>query len=234
MNSFSTLKSMKTNKEPIYLTFNSLLIGKPPWAKYVGSGISGSLLLDESGNSRHASITNITTRTSTGNGASVPLSVCGGTVTGKIIFPVGSIPIRYTICCLERATTISQGRVLCGYANDNYNFGIYRGQIGTVYDGAKEGSSLVSVPINNWLSVCAIRGTTVAIPYNMRINDMPTGTNYLLNTLPGRLGINSWNGGDSTEFELAHVIIWDRSLSRQELALVSGAFKTYLATNVLQ
>lgn len=234
MNSMSTVKSIKTNKEPIYTTIAQLLSGKPPWAKYVGSDISDNLLLDKTVNSRHAIISGVTTRTSTANGASVPITVCFGTVNQNIIFPVGSIPSKYTICSLCRAPTSTQGRILCGYGNDNYNFGFYKGVKGTVYDGAKEGSTLVTVPLLDWLSVCAIRGTTVALPYNMRINDSPTGSNYITNTAVGRLGINSWFGGDATEFEMAHVIIWDIALSRQELALVSGAFKTYLATGILQ
>jgi hypothetical protein len=234
MNSMSTLKCMKTNKQPIYTNFNQLLSGKPPWAKYDGTGISGSLLLDQTTNLRHAAISGVIVKTSTGNGASVPISVCSGFFNNSIIFPVGSIPSTYTICSLCRATSSSQGRVLAGYAADNYNFGFYRGVKGTVYDGGKEGSTLVTVPLNDWLSVCAIRGTTVAIPYNMRINDSPTGSNYITNTAVGRLGINSWSGGDNSDFEMAYVIIWDRALSRQELALVSGAFKTYLATGVLQ
>ena len=218
--------------------FQTLIATKIPWAMYKGSSYNSTLQIipDESGTGRHAVCSGINLVSSPiGNRNSVPLNVVSGlkSSSSNIIFPAGSIPSANTICCLTRYTNpLVQGRLLAGNgAANNYNFGAYRGQQPTIYEGSSnlEGcnnNAGLTFQSLNWINACTIRGNTILAPNQVLINKIASGTNYLNSTTIGQLAINSnTDGNDNGDFEMAVVIIWDNYLTASELVIVSNAIE---------
>lgn len=149
MSRISSIKNTKKGLVP-KTPFQQLIADKKPWGKYSGSSYLNNVLNDESGNNRHAICNGVSLITSpAGNGNTVPNVCVSGISSSTIVWPSGSIPSTYTICCLTRYNNNqSMGRLLNGHVNDNFNFGAYRGSSATWYDGAKEGCSR-SLPFGN-------------------------------------------------------------------------------------
>ena len=225
--------------------FQTLIATKIPWAMYKGSSYNSTLQIipDESGNGRNAVCGGISLVSSPiGNRNLVPFNVVSGLKTSNIIFPAGSIPSANTICCLTRYTNpLVQGRLLAGAgAANNYNFGAYRGQQPTIYEGSSnlEGcnnNAGLTFQSLKWINACTIRGNTVLAANQVLINGIASGTNYLNSTTIGQLAINSnTDGNDNGDFEMGCVIIWDQYLTASELVIVSSAIENLLTTGILK
>lgn len=223
-------------KKPI--SFTSLITTKVPWAKYNPVNLLNNVWYDDSGNNRHATTTNVSLVQSTNNGlgSGVSVSVCRGIDSSTMVFPAGSIPQNYTICCLSRYTnTVATftGRVLSGNVNDNFTFGHYRASRGVVFDGLYPTSRNTIGNLTDWLNLCVVRGSSIPVPNNVLLNGVGSGTNLITNNVVGRLAINTNRFGENSHFEISHVIIWDVPLTNIELNAVSYAFTNYLNTGVL-
>lgn len=230
----STLNAFKSRKPTPSISLTELLVLKQPWAKYSATNLLNNVLPDESGNGRNAVTVGVTLATSTGNGAAVNLTVCRGLTNSTIVFPDGSIPSQYTICCLCRYSNVATARrIVSGNVNDNYSFGHYLSERGTVFDGAYATSRTSVGTLTDWLGVCIVRGSSVPIPNNILLNGIPSGTALITSMVVGKMAVNTNRFGQNSEFELAHVLIWNQALTSVELNAVAGAFNTYLATGVL-
>jgi hypothetical protein len=223
--------------------FESLISQKVPWGLWKATNYNSTTqkIIDASPNGRDAICTGINLVTSAiGNLNTVPVPALNGLKTSSIVFPPGSIPSVNTICCLTRYTNpLVKGRLLAGAGSNNYNFGAYRGEIPTIYEGSSNtqgcdnSSGLVNGSLN-WLNACAIRGNTVLAKNQVLINKIPSGTNYLMSTSIGQLAINNYfDSADSGDFEMACVIVFDQALTASELVVVSNSIDNYLNTGVL-
>ena len=230
----------------IFLTpstaFETLISTKIPWGMYKAGSYNSTtqLLTDLSGNGRDAVCGGVTLVSSlAGNGNNVPIPALTGPAISNIIWPPGSIPTNYTICGLTRYNNpASMGRLLAGFGSDNYNFGAFRGSAATIYENigpieaCNRGLPFASP---NWLNACAARGTAILAPNHVLINGLPSGSNYLTNTVTGRLAINGFEvGQDRGEFEFGCAIIFDQQLTAGELVIVSDAIQTLLRTGFLK
>lgn len=223
--------------------FETLISQKIPWGLWKATNYNSTTqkIIDASPNGRDAICSGVNLVTSPiGNLNTVPVPALNGLNTSNIIFPAGSIPTAYTICCLTRyKNPLVMGRLLAGFSGDNYNFGGYRGSLPTIYEGpsnteASNNNAGLTFGSLNWLNACCIRGNTVLTPNHVLINKIPSGTNYLASTLTGQLAINGYfDGADRGDFEFACVIVWDQYLSASELVIVSNSIDNYLATGVL-
>lgn len=231
----STVNTLKPRKNtPSASSFTGLLALKTPWAKYSAADLLNNVLPDSSGNGRHAATVRVNLVTSSGNGAAVPLTVCQGFTTSTILFPDGSIPAQYTICCLCRyMNAVTARRIVSGNVNDNFSFGQYRSERGTVYDGIYVTSRTSLGTQTDWLGTCIVRGSSIPVPNNILSNGVPSGTALITNTAAGKMAVNTNRYGEYSDFEVAHILIWDQALTSTELNAVAIAFNTYLATGVL-
>lgn len=230
----SSIHSNKVGyKTPI--SFTSLITTKVPWARYNPANLSNNVWYDDSGNNRHATTSNVSLVQSTNNGlgSGVSVYVCQGIDSSTVVFPAGSIPQNYTICCLTRYTNTFTGRVLSGNVNDNFTFGHYRASRGVVFDGLFPTSRNSIGNLTDWLNLCVVRGSSIPVPNNVLLNGIGSGTSLITNNAVGRMAINTNRFGENSHFEISHVIIWDVPLTSNELNAVSNAFTNYLNTGVL-
>jgi hypothetical protein len=221
--------------------FENLIASKTPWGLYKPSFYSSTtgLLKDLIGNGRDAACGAVSLISSpAGNGNTVPIPVLSGTALSTIIWPPGSIPSQYTMCSLMRYTNqASMGRLLAAYGGENENFGAYRGNQATIYDGNIEGCNR-TLPFGslNWLNMVSIRGSSIPAPGHVLVNRLPSGGgSFLMNTAVGRLAINGFvDGRDRGAFEMGAVIIFDQILTAPEMVIVSDALHNLLTTGFLK
>jgi hypothetical protein len=218
--------------------FQSLITKKRPWGKYSPSSYNNNLWRDESLNNRHATCVGIVPKITVGNGASAVLGIncLSGTIASSIVFPFGSLPANYTICVVSRYSgSVNSQRILTDVGSTNVvlgHYGYFSPEKPVIYDngfqlrGFNQGNT-------DWLSLCVIRGTSVPIPYNVIVDNVAVGISQITNTSFGSLGVNTSTYGEKSDFEIAHVIIWDYALTSSELFLVSNAFNTYKTTGIL-
>lgn len=218
---------------PILLTaFQQLMITKRPWGKY-STQLSGNSLLDESGNGRHATTLNVSVINSSLGGS----SCLSGIKTSTIIYPVGSIPANYSICCLTRYSGLDRRRILSGYAfNNNYVFSNYFQEVGTCFDQNTGFSSRNAVSIaqqQQWHSFVCVRGNSVLFPNNIMLDGVGLGASQIGGFSVGQLAINDSQYNEYSQFEISQVIVFDVSLTQAEMLIVSNSFNNYKTTGIL-
>jgi hypothetical protein len=240
-------KNIHVNLPPTQQTFSQLLTSVPPWAKYRGSALVGSILPDESGNNRNADCINCTLSNTSGNGGgTVPLPICRGISTVKgsstIVFPVGSIPQgSYTIAFITRYSGAATNRILTGHLGQNYILGHHSAKQGVLNDSIQWCTPILNLkPINNvntnigdWLNMCVVSNGIIP-PNNIVVNGVGKGTLSITpsNTI-NQLAINTSLYLEKSSFELAHLVIWDVALTPTQIKVVTDGFANYLLTGVL-
>lgn len=220
------------------------------------------VLLDQSGNNRNtealgtrASIVQGETVSSL-NGASQPLTYIAGDISTSLFFASGSIPEKFTICSVTRyASTINQKRVLTAVGKD-WLHGHYEGKRGVAYYGSRDkrdsnGNLIEARTYNtdvdnvgtttNWMVMCSKNGGTT--PLNILIDGQASGTSTRSDSDPNEWGTTTMDRatqlcincrtGEKSDWELAHLLVWDTHLSNSEMNLVSEELRSYLPLNTV-
>ena len=233
MGKLCAIKSVKTTQKT---TLASILLNKPPWARYSASSWSGTTLSDLTGNARHATTSGVALGSTTGNGCSGTITSIGGTTTTTIAFPTGSIPTTFTIASLSRyGTTGSTNRVLC---NNSTTGNIFHGHQGakrgvSYYDNGWKTAQATVGTLRNWLNCVGTNGSGVSIPSNIVVDGTGIGVanagigNYTL-------AINIGRSAEYSDYELSQLIIWDQALTADEMTIVANAITNYMNTGILQ
>ena len=215
--------------------FQALLALKVPWGQYSAANWSGNTLSDLTGHGHYATTSGVTSGTTSGNGATGVIRALNGTITSTILWPAGSIPAAYTICSITSYTNsaTNQQRILCSSSN-NWLHGHHANKRGCAYNGSSWRTAQVSIgTLMNWVNVCATSSSTA--PSNVLVDGVAVGLAVGGGGSVGTLCINlPPNVGEVSDFGFSQLIIWDQVLSATELATVSAALATYLATGVLQ
>jgi hypothetical protein len=214
--------------------YNTLLTTKVPWGRYSAtSWVSGTnTLTDLTGNGRHATTTNLTNGTASGNGATASIAYLQGTgSTARIIWPDGSIPATHTICFITRYSGSNRNVLLGQYGpGANYMIGHSNGYAGIAYYDATKTNPTNSINSTNWLNFCGTTGNST--PNNFLANGTGVGTSTG-GTSTGLLGINNYPYGGVTDFQFSQLIIWNQVLTPSEMGIVSDSFTNYLSTGTL-
>lgn len=156
----------------------------------------------------------------------------------NIIFPLGSLPNKYTICTITRYTDNSAaGRIVTGKtccSPVNFLLGHWGNYTNIMYNQGWYSAAPISGANTNWIVSCA----KTTGNYNEKLNDGTYNTILFNGITSGRsnyigLGIDSNNKDtdlvltinglrtETSKFGLTYVIIWDYILSDAELNLMS-------------
>ena len=208
-----------------------------PWGLYSAANYdtSNNLLLDSSGFNRHATTTgNITKTSASGNGATVSIPYISGSTSSTITWPTNSIPNLFTICSITRYTNtdISANctRILQG--STNWLHGHYANGRGIVHYEAFKTPSVTIGTVTDWLVCCGKNEFRNDYGNNI-LSDGITYGSASGGTGNGILYVNAGlNPGESSDFALSYVIIWNRHLSDNQLKYVSNSMINYLNTGI--
>ncbi len=231
MNSISSIHSIRKNNMS---AFQKLLINKPTYARYSAADYDTvtNILKETTNNGRNATGTAITKGRSNLNGAIATIDYIQGLTSSKVIFPNGTIPNVYTMCCLTRFTGPTQGRILQS-VEQNWLLGHWNGNRGVHFNGSWRTDTATTGIKTNWLNFCATSGGTV--PTNVLLDGTPIGISIGTSSPVSSLSINGGTlyPNETSEFEFSHVLIWDVVLTAPEMKTVSNAIANYLATGIL-
>ena len=219
----SQFQTLITNKPPVGVysakTWNSLAQQIPDLMNTIGPARTSGVSLS----------------TITGNGASVSILALTGTTTSQIIFPDGSIPGIFTMASLTRYNGDARYRILTS-SNINLIHGHHSQTTagGFHYSNLNANNWITSesniTPDNNWLYVCSKNGGS--IPGNVLINGKQKGSNIGLTTLnAGTLSINT-KSLEESDFAFSYVMIWNQTLTDDEMVIVSDVLKQYLIDGI--
>jgi len=209
-------------------SYTHLFVEKKPWGIYFAENFANNILYDTSGNNRHATTSGtILKSTSSGNGATGQITYIYGNTSSTVLFPVGSIPATFTILSLTRYNGGTNRRILTSATTGNFLHGHWNGNSGVCHYDAWMTSSTSSITLNNWL--CTIGKNNSTNPNNILINGIASGTasggtgNY-------RLGINNNQYGETSDWALSCVMIWDTILTDSEMQSLNTIITNYLST----
>lgn len=231
MNTISSIQSLrKNNLSP----FQKLLINKPTYARYTAANYdtATNILKETTNNGINATGTAITKGTTNLNGAIATIDYIKGTSTSKVIFPSGTIPSTYTMCCLTRYAGPTYGRILQS-VEQNWLLGHWNNNRGVHYNGSWRTNQVSTGIKNNWLNFCGTSGGVA--PSNILVDGVAIGISIGSSPIVSSLSIN---GGllypsETSDFEFSQVLIWNVVLTATEMKTVSDAIANYLATGIL-
>ena len=216
-----------------YNIYNIAVPIPSPWGAYVAGNTNNtsSLLVDRTGNERHATIsgTEVEVENGIGNVSSIPYLI--GTTNTVITWPIGSVPRLFTICSITRYTGTTND-VILGSSNLSFIHGHSGNSSGVAYNGGTLKTVAGSSGNTDWIIMCgsSITGRT---PDNILVNgvskgvsDYGTGSD---NTGNGILTINNYSGRNST-FAFQQITIWDVELTTNQLFQVSNTMNDYIQT----
>jgi hypothetical protein len=218
-----------------------LLKNKTLYARYSGASFNsiGNLLVDESGNGRHATCVGVTQSSGTGNGATTTINYVQGSTTSNIQFPTGSLPAGGSICIISRYSGTNKQRIFQSSglgATDNRIYGHHGGKTGVCVDGGELRTPFSNNPtgsnLDRWVVLCY--SPNIAIPNNVLVdNGVPIGS--ATGTSPdGTLCVNKLGINEFSDFQIAQVIIFNESLTAEELKIVSNSYNGYLANGIIR
>ena len=209
----------------------SIFANKKPWgiysaADFVNNGSGTYLLLDSSGNNRHATtFGTITQTTASGSGAAGNVTYIYGNTAAGITWPAGSIPTNFTICSITKYNSEGNRNRILQSPSFNWLHGHHGNKRGVAhYEGwITSDSDTGTGPINNWLVFCSKNGSTN--PNNVIIDGIALGR-----TGGGRGGgILTINGNsEQSDWAFTYLIIWDQLLTDAELKGISTILLIYL------
>ena len=227
---YQALYNCVKNATPLSeITIASLLASKPPWAVYGAESFANNSLPDLRGTAgRNATCVNVNLDNAATNGAAVKIPFIFGGTTATVEWPTGSIPANFTICSITRYNGASKSRILVG-KTDNWLHGHWGGRRGVChYDTWITDHQNVGT-VDDWVVVCGKNNGTA--PNNILVDGTPSGIN------PGGSGgktltINKYTGGETSDWALSYVFIWDQNLTDAEMVVVSNTLKQYLMDGV--
>jgi len=177
---------------------------------------SGSTWFDKSGNNRNATSSGAITKVSQSGINSLGTIDClqGGT-SSSITFPSGVLPATYTLFHVTRYTGGTRTRIVASSDGVNWLSGFWGGLSGVAFHNGWLTQSSYDHYYNNWV---------VSTDQNAlyRANRVQTSTSSG-GSASCRLGINTF-GGETSDWQVAEVIVYDRTLSQSEYESV----ETYL------
>lgn len=205
-----------------------------PYMRLVASDYDAAnkIWRDSSGNSRNVTriVGSPSLTTSSGNGSSKTIQVIAGGINDKIYFDNAPISTSWTVVALSRYSGASnRNRIISGNyssaayqdSSGNWLFGQYNGKAGLAhYNGwVSADSTPVGLTLTDWVM-------STAYPYNYRYNGIVRGTSGGTAELPP-LGINTFEG-QLSDYQVAEVIIFNRTLTSSEITQVEDYFdETY-------
>jgi len=239
--------------------FKNLISIKPPWGMYncATININNTNKLKDVFNRecRYATIINkydiISNETTYYNNQPVNLQYLKGDQNTQIIFPEGSLPTNYTICIISRYTSSDNSkcnRILTSTdaSNPDWLLGHFNNYIKVMYNkttslddkgidngnGNGYASPFETAGNTEWLVSCCKSDATV-VQNSILFNGIPSAKQQcdIVKNPLASLSINGSNKGQKSEFGLAYLIIWDRILADQELAIASDMLINYITTN---
>ena len=191
---------------------------RPPVAGYIGwyvgeASLSGTSWLDLSGNGNHATVTrgSVIGGSDTGNGCSKTVSYIEGNANGGLRFPAAILPSTYTLFFVARYTGGSRRRIMDGIAQ-NWLSGFWGGGTGI----AHHNGWLTGQPDthgNNWF---------ISTDQNnlYRSNKVTRGSSGAGSPSNDQLSINHGNYGETSDWQVAEVIVYNSTLSSDNYILV--------------
>ena len=196
---------------------------REPVGIYFAGNYSNNTLYDLSGNGRHAITTGaITSNLSNGNGATSNIRSISGGTSATITWPAGSIPNNFTILSLTRYTGASKGRIL--HDNGGWIHGHHGGFRGVCYyNGWKTIQESIGT-LENWL--CCIGKNSSTTPNNILIDGRSKGN---LSGGDGNKTLVINIGGETSDWALSWIIIWNRHLTDDEMFSNSSLLTNYLS-----
>jgi hypothetical protein len=215
-----------------YAALYAIYSNKPPWGIYDADkwNSSTNVLPDIRGWSRDAtSGGTITKGSGAGNGATSAVAYITGSTASSLTWPSGSIPTNFTICSVTRYTGGTSRRILNG--TSNWLHGHWSGNRGVCYyEGWKTNSTGVGT-LNNWLVCCGKNSGST--PNNILLDSVASGT-ATGGASNQQLFINAGGGnyGETTDFQLSYLIIWDQILTDAEMLTTSNALLYYLSSGI--
>ena len=215
--------------DPAATPFQQVIQNKAPWGIYDAAQWSTATgtLPEARGNGRDVtSEGTIGVGFAAGNGASAAVAFINGSTTSRLFWPVGSIPSNFTICSITRYTGGTNERILQG-ASPNWLHGHWGGATGRAYYEKWMTSSSTGGGTTNWVVMCGSNG--LATPSNILNQGQSVGT-ATGGSGNNRLAINPMTG-ETSDWALSFVVIWDQHLTAQEMKTVSDALVEYLAND---
>lgn len=215
-----------------YAALYAIYSNKPPWGIYDADkwNSSTNVLPDIRGWSRDAtSAGTITKGRGAGNGATSAVAYITGNTGSTLTWPSGSIPTNFTICSVTRYTGGTRRRLLNG--TSNWLHGHWNGQRGVChYDSWKTNQTGVGT-LDNWLVCCGKNSGST--PNNILLDGVASGT-ATGGASNQQLFVNTGGGnyGETTDFQLSYLIIWDQILTDAEMVTVSNALLYYLSSGI--
>lgn len=198
------------------------------YAQYVASDFNETtkVWVDASGNARNTSAGDVRgtitkTVSSAGYGSQLSFSVLQGGTGDGLKFPVSVLPPTYTLFYMARFNGTT-GRIFDG-VNSNWLSGFYSGGQGNTYHGnwiTPFPGSNNPITNGNWMY-----GTDQQSLFRANGAQMSNGTAG--STTTNQLSINyGWAVVESSQWQVAEVIVYDTALSAANILKVEG----YLAT----
>jgi hypothetical protein len=184
---------------------------------------------DSSGNSRNVTrvIGTPSITTTTGNGASKSIQVIAGGTSDKFYFDNDPISTNWTVFALSRYSGASnRNRIISG----NYSAGAYQDSNGNWLIGQWNGGAAIAHH-NGWIANVSTTPAgysasdwimSTSFPYNYRANGVSRGTSGGTAELPP-IGINTIST-EVSDYQVAEVIIFDRTLSSADILQVEDYF----------
>ena len=196
---------------------------REPVGIYFAGNYSNNTLYDLSGYGKHAITTgDITLKDDIGNGASSTIRSISGGISSTITWPAGSIPNNFTILSLTRYTGASKGRIL--HDNGGWIHGHHGGFRGVCYyNGWKTIQESIGT-LENWL--CCIGKNSSTTPNNILIDGRSKGN---LSGGDGNKTLVINIGGETSDWALSWIIIWNRHLTDDEMFSNSSLLTNYLS-----
>ena len=221
------------NKE----SFRTLLRDFPPWGMYVPSGYdpNTNTLREARNNGRDASTKNVSIGAASGNGALVSLPYLHGLKTSSITWPMGSLPINFTMCSLTRYNDIAvnSNRIINGQVANFVHANNSGGRRINFYNATYGHDEIGTFP-NIWYNCCGMnnRGATSPNLYTNGISSKIMSLNPPP-TIADGLVINQLNSGSESDFQLGLLFVWDRHLRSDQLLLIFNEIESYKNTGIL-
>jgi hypothetical protein len=176
---------------------------------------------DVSGNSRDvlssgiiSNPTKVTTTANT-NGSSTSFTTLQGTTTQGVVFPTSVLPSTYTLFHVARYNAGTESRIFDG-ATNNWLSGFWNGLSGVAHHTNWNTQFWSDVHVNNWLVSTDTNST-----YRSNGISRTTGST----SATANLTINQGNSREYSDWQVAEVIVYNRTLTDAEVTSIEQSLK---------
>lgn len=180
---------------------------------------------DASGNNRDispdlftASAPTLATTSANTNGASQSFKVLQGSTTQGLRFPADVLPANYTLFNLTRYNNGTERRIFDGVAG-NWLSGFWNGLAGVAHHNSWLTQSVTDTHATGWVLSTDQNTLYKSNGYNRTFSSYPAQSR-------NRISINYGNSGETSAWQTAEVIVFNRELSPTEIYQVEQFLKT--------